>query len=128
MHESVSVQPPLRPYFWRDIAQTSPFAWVQRHSDSQAHAVLSIVRELTANAICHGKAANVRIAGCLDGGRIVFSVRDDGTGFDPALCGGPTQGHFGLSGIRTRVKKLGGTLEIDSCQGKGTNVKVSILI
>ena len=96
--------------------------------DSQAHAVLSIVRELTANAICHGKAANVRIAGCLDGGRIVFSVRDDGTGFDPTLCGGPTQGHFGLSGIRTRVKKLGGTLEIDSRQGKGTNVKVSILI
>lgn len=96
--------------------------------DTQAHTVLSIVRELTTNAICHGKAANIRIAGCLDEGRIVFSVHDDGAGFDPSRCNGPLQGHFGLSGVRTRVKKMNGTLEIDSRPGKGTHVKVTIRI
>jgi signal transduction histidine kinase len=96
--------------------------------DSQAHAVLCIVRELTSNAICHGKADSVRIAGCLDGRRIAFSVRDDGRGFDPSKCDGPLQGHFGLSGVRTRVKRMNGTLEIKSAPGKGTNVKVTICI
>ena len=96
--------------------------------DSQAHAVLCIVRELTANAIRHGRAANVRIAGCLDEGQIVFSVSDDGTGFNPSLCDGPLQGHFGLSGVRTRVKKMNGRLEIDSQPEKGTHVKVAIRI
>ena len=96
--------------------------------DSQAHAILSIVRELTANAVYHGKAGTVRIAGCLDEGKVVFSVRDDGSGFDPARCDGPLQGHFGLSGIRTRVKKMSGTFAIDSQPGKGTHVKVTLLI
>ena len=94
--------------------------------DSEAHAVLSIVRELTANAICHGKADTVHIAGCLDEGKIVFSVRDNGSGFDPSRCDGPMQGHFGLSGVRTRVKKMNGTFEIDSQPGKGTHAKVTI--
>jgi signal transduction histidine kinase len=70
----------------------------------------------------------VRIAGCLDGRRIAFSVRDDGRGFDPSKCDGPLQGHFGLSGVRTRVKRMNGTLEIKSAPGKGTNVKVTICI
>ena len=39
-------------------------------------------------------------------------MRDDGSGFDPAAVPGVPEGHFGLQGIRERVKLLGGAFEI----------------
>mgnify|MGYP003316102054 CR=1 FL=1 len=95
-------------------------------SDKTAHAILRIVRELTSNAIRHGKARNVRIAGGLDRGRILFSVRDDGCGFDPETVPGMRQGHFGLSGIRERIRKLNGKMEITSAPGAGTKFVISL--
>jgi len=94
--------------------------------DSTAHAVLRILRELAANAVAHGKAANVRVA-CEDRGDILqFTVSDDGCGFDPSNCPGQNEGHFGLSGIRERVKRLEGTFEIKSAPGKGAVVTVTM--
>ena len=95
-------------------------------SDNTAHAILRIVRELVSNAINHGKARNVKIAGSIDGRRILFSVRDDGCGFDPALVPGMRQGHFGLSGIRERIRKFNGTIDIASSPGDGTKVSISL--
>ena len=97
----------------------------ERLADPTAHAVLAIVRELAGNAIRHGGASAVRVAGCLDGGRVLFSVTDDGRGFDPAHCDGPLQGHFGLQGIRDRVRRLGGTFTIESA-ATGTKASVAI--
>ena len=88
--------------------------------DSTAHAVLRILRELAANAVAHGKAANVWVA-CEDKGReLRFTVSDDGCGFNSSSCPGQNEGHFGLSGIRERVKRLEGAFEIKSATGKGT--------
>ena len=95
-------------------------------SDSTAHAILSIVRELTVNAIRHGQAAHVRIAGERREGVIRFSVSDDGTGFDPAHRPGVDEGHFGLQGVRERLNRLGGRIDISSTPGKGTKVIVEI--
>ena len=94
--------------------------------DSTAHAVLSIVRELTSNAIVHGRAASVKVAGSEHGGRLFFSVTDDGCGFDPASVPGVAAGHFGLQGIRERIESLEGSVEIKSTEGSGTKVTVSI--
>ena len=94
--------------------------------DSTVHALLAIVRELVANAIRHGAADSIRIAGFLEKDRLLFSVSDDGLGFDPRSCRGIGDGHFGLNGIRERVGSLKGTLEIDSLPGKGTHVKISL--
>ncbi len=98
----------------------------RRIKDTTAHAILAIVRELTGNAISHGGATEVRIAGCVEPGRILFSVRDNGCGFDPANCDGPIQGHFGLEGIRNRLEKLDGTFTIDSTPAGGTKASVTI--
>lgn len=88
--------------------------------DSTAHAILRIVRELAANAVAHGKAANVAVV-CEDkGSELRFTVSDDGSGFNPSACLGQNEGHFGLSGIRERVKRLEGTFEITTTPGKGT--------
>ena len=95
-------------------------------SDTTAHAVLNIVRELTVNAVRHGHAQHVRVAGEQKDGTVRFSVSDDGCGFVPSECPGPNEGHFGLQGIRERINRLGGKIEIASKMGKGTKVTVEI--
>jgi len=97
-----------------------------RLSDTTAHAVLCIIRELVANAIRHGKAKTVRVAGEFHDGTLSFSVRDDGCGFDLSTCDGPAEGHFGLEGIRERVKHLDGTFTITAEPGKGTRAEVTL--
>ena len=95
-------------------------------SDSTAHAVLSICRELVSNAVLHGRAETVRIAGEAKDGAINFSVRDDGCGFDPAARPGQAEGHFGLDGIAERVKRLDGSFALESVPGKGTHVRITL--
>ena len=98
----------------------------QKLSDLTAHSVLMIIRELVTNAVRHGHAKTIRVAGGLDGDTLMLSVRDDGSGFDPDNHLGMAEGHFGLQGIRERVKRCDGTVAIESVPGKGTRVSVSL--
>lgn len=97
-------------------------------SDSTFHTILCIIRELTANGVRHGKATSIKIAGAIEDGRLLFSVCDNGSGFDPAKAKGVEHGHFGLQGIRERVKKLGGRMEMESSPGRGTKTTISMAI
>ena len=54
----------------------------QRPFESTAHSILCIVRELAANAVRHGHATQIRIAGEEHDNQLSFSVRDNGCGFD----------------------------------------------
>ena len=98
----------------------------KRLSDNTAHALFRIIRELASNAIKHGHATALHIAGNIDGRRLLFSVRDNGCGFDPLSRPGVAQGHFGLQGISERVNRFNGKLTIESTPGKGTKVTISI--
>ena len=95
-------------------------------SDATAHALLNVVRELVANAVAHGGAKNVRIAGEVHAGGMSLSVRDDGCGFDPDKRPGTGEGHFGIDGIKARLERIGGTLTIESSPGNGTTVSVNV--
>ena len=95
-------------------------------SDNTAHAVLKIIRELATNSIRHGKATSLKIAGTIDDGKLLFSVRDNGSGFDPDLAPGIAQGHFGLQGIAERLERLNGEMKIESSKGKGAKVTVTL--
>ena len=94
--------------------------------ESMAHAVLSILRELVANAVRHGKATRIRIAGAHEGGRLLFSVTDNGCGFDPAARPGQEDGCFGLAGVAERAKRFGGSLSVRSVPGRGTRASVTM--
>lgn len=97
-----------------------------RISEKVLHDILCIVRELALNGIRHGGATAVTVAGCLDGDKIAFSVRDNGCGFDPECCPGIGEGHFGLEGIRERLCALSGSIAFESFPGHGTKAKVTI--
>lgn len=86
-------------------------------------ALYRIVQELLTNVARHANADEVKIAMRREGDHYVAQVRDNGTGFDP---GAIKQDSFGLAGIRERVSTLGGTIDIDSHPGRGTEVTVRI--
>ena len=96
--------------------------------ENVAHAVLQIVRELASNAVRHGGATEIRIAGKLDGNVLWFSVRDNGCGFSPDAAPGMEDGHFGLLGVRERTEKFEGSLDIESAPNKGTRIIASLLL
>ncbi len=95
-------------------------------SDATAHAVLNVVRELVANAVRHGKAKSVQIAGVVDSKGLEVSVHDDGCGFDVKARPRQEDGHFGLDGIIERLERIGGTFEIESTPGKSTCARIRI--
>jgi signal transduction histidine kinase len=97
-----------------------------RLTDNTAHAIICIIRELVINAVRHGKAKAIQVAGCIDGESLLFSVKDDGCGFDPATCLGPDDGHFGLQGVQERLEAIGGEITIVSAPGAGTAISASI--
>lgn len=95
-------------------------------TDNTFHAIVRIVRELAVNAVRHGRASRIDVRGSMKDGRLVVSVKDDGSGFDPAKRPGMAEGHFGLSGVEERLRRLGGKLKIVSAPGKGTEMEVTI--
>lgn len=52
-----------------------------------------------------------------------LEICDDGVGFDPSS---QANGGLGLAGMRERIDKLGGTLEVTSAPGKGTQITVEV--
>ena len=99
-----------------------------RLTDNTAHTILRVIRELTVNAIRHGAASEIKVAGSAEDGRLNVSVRDNGSGFDPSSAPGVEQGHFGIEGIRERISSFKGTLRFDSAGERGTKAVVSLEI
>jgi len=98
----------------------------ERLSDNTAHSILHIIRELASNAVRHGNATEIKVAGAIENDRLLFSVADNGCGFDPDNRPTVADGHFGLQGIQDRVDGFEGELSIGSVLGKGTKITISI--
>jgi signal transduction histidine kinase len=83
--------------------------------------VYRLVQEALNNSARHGNARSVEVAVKREDRRVLFSVRDDGAGFDPHLVRG-----MGLLGMEERVRRLGGILHINSELGRGTLVSAEL--
>jgi signal transduction histidine kinase len=93
-----------------------------RLDTKRVDALAGAVGEALVNAGKHGAATRVTVyAEPGEPGGVVCSVRDDGRGFDA----GTTAEGVGLrSSIRGRVESLGGSADVDSRPGDGTEVRL----
>jgi signal transduction histidine kinase len=96
--------------------------------DFVAGNLLLVAQEALLNAARHAAATatTVRLHVPPPGDALVLEVADDGRGFDPVARPGAPQGHFGLDGMRERVERIGGTLDVRSSPGGGTTVTVRL--
>jgi PAS domain S-box-containing protein len=76
----------------------------------------------------HAHASSVLVHLAIDGsGSVEASIRDNGCGFDPSRLGPADQtGHLGLRQMRERILSLGGTLDIRSAMGQGTELVITL--
>lgn len=84
-----------------------------------------IVREAIGNAVKHGQARKIAVTvDPLESGGWLLRIANDGVPFDAASALGPSEGHFGLEGMKERARRLGAVLEIGR-KGKWTVVTCS---
>lgn len=95
--------------------------------EDQAVLVVQSVRELLMNALKHAGTGAATLSLARQSGSVHIEVRDEGKGMDPAdASADPLSAHFGLFGIRERMRALGGSLEIDSSPGQGTAARLIV--
>jgi signal transduction histidine kinase len=83
-------------------------------------AIYRIVQEGLANVVRHAGATSVTVS-LETGADLLLIIADNGHGLPPEYHRG-----VGLRSMRERAEELGGTFQIDSAQGDGTSVRVTL--
>ena len=89
--------------------------------EAMAETTIRAISEGLTNIARHAHAKNVTLHLAEQGNELEIEIRDDGVGFDPEAV---QAGHYGLLGIRERVRLVGGRLEVQSVAGKGTGILI----
>ena len=90
-------------------------------------ALYRIVQEALNNVAKHSQARNVWIQLDERAKKIVCSIRDNGVGFYAQVrLKEPGKKGLGLIGIQERLSALGGTLQIESEPGRGTQLLITV--
>lgn len=92
-------------------------------SVAQTQAVL-VVREALNNVARHAQAHCVQVKLLGDNESVRIIVQDDGVGFDPQSLGAD-QRHLGAILMHERAQRSGGSVQIDSHPGRGTQVTLT---
>jgi signal transduction histidine kinase/ligand-binding sensor domain-containing protein len=90
------------------------------------HNIFLVVKEALTNALKHGRAKEVRVQAKASAKSLEIVVQDDGLGFEvQALPPTPGKRH-GLGNMHRRAENMGGTLTVESGNGKGTTVTLVV--
>lgn len=95
----------------------------ERLEESLETIIYRVVQEALSNVVKYASAtaAHVHLHDDEDG--VILEIDDDGDGFDlGALEAGERDGHFGIDGMRERVRITGGTITVTSAPGAGTQI------
>lgn len=97
------------------------------HTDVEV-ALLRTAQEALSNVAKHARASRVRLTLSYMEDLVTLDVRDDGRGFEPDArqAEGAMDGGFGLVGMRQRVQRLAGRLEVESELGGGTAISAAL--
>jgi signal transduction histidine kinase len=90
-------------------------------SDDKNLAIYRIYQECVTNIVRHSCAKNVKVEFTYKES-FIFSIKDDGKGFDPAL----TSNGIGLHNIKSRALLMEGKLGISSKPGEGTTIQLTV--
>lgn len=86
-----------------------------------------IVDEALLNVARHAQASTVDIMVRFGSRYLAVKIRDDGVGIPrEVLENGHKPGHFGLTGMRERTERIGGSFSIDSRRGMGCVVTAAL--
>jgi len=88
--------------------------------------LLRICEEAVVNAVKHAHPTQVEIDLNFSPAELRLRIRDDGCGFNPNGPNASKDEHFGLVGIRERVKSIDGQLFLNSRPGAGTEIAVTV--
>ncbi len=90
--------------------------------------IFRVIQQGLNNIGQHAGASSVLVGVAVDAaGGVTVSLRDDGCGFDPSQIGPIYHaGHFGLRQMRERIVDRGGTLDIHSAPGQGTELMITL--
>jgi signal transduction histidine kinase len=127
---SLPLEAALRAYL-RAAAPTGTQVRLQVYGDDAAlpahlsDEVLSIVREALRNALAHARAHLVTAIVTVAPHEVCATVRDNGTGFDPAAVRRPGRAN-GLLSMEERAAVLGGTVTIATAAHHGTEIALWI--
>jgi signal transduction histidine kinase len=91
-----------------------------RHAEPIEVAAYFVASEALANAAKHSEASRIDVSLRQRDDSLVLSVRDDGVG------GADAAGGSGLVGLADRVEALGGSIDVESRQGNGTQITAEL--
>jgi signal transduction histidine kinase len=85
-----------------------------------------MTREALRNAFSHAQALHIETEITYGDRALEVRIRDDGKGIPLEVLEAGRRGHYGLCGMRERVRQIGGKLEIWSREAAGTEIEFTI--
>jgi signal transduction histidine kinase len=133
LRTAVSKGPGLIPVLteWlREFSQQSGIPVELENSDARATRftpevemqLLRVIQEALANVRKHAGGCDAWVRFAIEGSMSRVTVADNGFGFSAKTAARPGRQRFGLRTMRERAAALGGSLEVRSSLGKGTQV------
>ncbi len=99
-------------------------------AEERAVILYQSVRELLFNIVKHAGTNEATVAlACSRDNLVTITVADEGCGFNPAALLETDRHHpgqFGLFNVQERVEAVGGHLDLQSAEGKGTTIILSV--